>query len=158
MKISATLEYGLLAVLDITKSTDNGERITAEEISGNHQIPLKFLESILAALRTKRVITSRRGPNGGYLLAVDPATYTVADLFRTLEGPLAAVRGLAPENVKYKGSARSLTDVWVATRAAIREVLENTTLEEIVEGDLPTQVAKQLQKRGSWKRRPVKID
>ena len=156
MKISATLEYGLVAVLDVTKSSSAGKRITAEQIARNHQIPLKFLESILAQLRAKRVISSQRGPNGGYLLLVDPRTYTVADLFRTLEGPLAAVRGMAPETVKYKGNAKNLTDVWVATRAAIRDVLEKTTLEDIVDGNLPNEVTKQVQKKGSWKRRPAR--
>jgi len=50
------------------------------------------------------------------------------------------VRGERPEHTAYEGAARSLQDVWIAVRAALRAVLERTTLAEIASGHLPAHV------------------
>jgi Rrf2 family protein len=153
VRISATLEYGLQATLEIAANTEKGTRTTAEQISRIHQIPLKFLESILTQLRDEGVLTSQRGPKGGYLLDVDPKNYSIAELFRALEGPLAAVRDKAPETTKYKGSAKNLTSVWVASRAALRGVLEHMTIEDVLDNRFEPAVNSLLNKKDSWKRR-----
>ena len=53
----------------------------------------------------------------------------------------------------YQGRAEHLRDVWVATRAALRDILEHVTLANIVSGDMPAQVLAQLETPGAWKRR-----
>ncbi len=74
----------------------------------------------------------------------------MADVIRALEGPLAQVRGLRPETVKYEGAAQHLQDVWIALRASLREVLEGVSLENIAKGDLPTEVAELVAAPGAW--------
>ena len=59
-------------------------------------------------------------------------------MIRAVEGPLANVRGLSPEELDYEGSAAKLRDVWVALRASVRSVLEQVTLADVARGDLPT--------------------
>ena len=61
-------------------------------------------------------------------------TITVADVVRALDGPLADVRGDRPENADYNGAAEHLSDVWIATRAALRGVLDHVTLADIASG------------------------
>ena len=56
---------------------------------------------------------------------------------RAVEGPLASVRGQAPESVGYSGAAEALPRVWIALRANLRGVLERVTLADIVAGRLP---------------------
>ena len=56
---------------------------------------------------------------------------------RPLDGPLAEVRGEKPEEAVHEGPAAHLQEVWVAVRAALRDVLETVTLADIVSGDLP---------------------
>ena len=75
---------------------------------------------------------------------------------RPLDGPLAEVRGERPEATAYEGAAAHLRDVWVAVRAALRDVLETVTLADIVSGDLPPVVRELLERPGAWERRRIR--
>ncbi|MEN9748804.1 MAG: hypothetical protein RLZZ603_1496, partial [Actinomycetota bacterium] len=81
---------------------------------------------------------------GGYRLSRGPKSIALADIIRVLDGPLAAVRGLRPEAVSYKGSAENLNDVWLAVRVALRNVLESMTLDDILTGNYPDAVSSLL--------------
>lgn len=153
MKISAKVDYALQAVIEIAVSTERELLISAEEISTKHQIPEKFLEGILTLLRKSGIVNSYRGPSGGYELAKSPETITVADLFRIIDGPLAAVRGLAPEEVEYVGSVKYISDVWIATRVGLRHVLENISIADIMHGEFDPPIQKLLNEKEAWKRR-----
>lgn len=153
MKISARVDYGVQAMIEIALATQRDSRISTDEISRRHDIPGKFLEGILTDLRKSRLILSHRGASGGYQLAMSPDSITIADLVRALDGPLAAVKGKAPELVKYKGSISHLTDVWIATRVGLRDVLENITLSDVISGNFRDDIAKMLKEKDAWKRR-----
>jgi transcriptional regulator Rrf2-like protein len=79
----------------------------------------------------------------------------LADVIRALEGPLAEVGGKRPEDTAYEGPAANLQHVWVAVRAALRLVLESTTLSDILSGELPPAVAQLLATPDAWPRRPT---
>jgi DNA-binding IscR family transcriptional regulator len=68
-----------------------------------------------------------------------------------MEGPLAAVRDVRPENLAYEGSAECLPQVWVAVRAALRNVLEKVTIADVVAGRLPRSVERLLDDPEAWK-------
>ena len=61
-------------------------------------------------------------------------------MIRAVDGPLANVRGVRSEQIEYQGSAEKLLDVWVAVRASLRSVLENVTLADLANGELPENV------------------
>ena len=153
VKISARVDYGVQAVIEIAVASAKGLRISADEISRRHDIPGKFLEGILTDLRKSNLILSHRGAGGGYELAHDSDSITIADLVRALDGPLAAVKGSAPESVKYKGATSHLTDVWIATRVALRDVLENISISDVISGDYSAGITKMLKEKDAWKRR-----
>ena len=111
-----------------------------DAIATAQAIPVRFLESILAELRRSGIVGSQRGSDGGYWLARPAAEVSVADVIRAVEGPLADVHGAPPEEAVYEGAAVELQRVWIATRVALREVLEATTLADIASGALPTSV------------------
>ncbi len=69
---------------------------------------------------------------------------------RALDGPLAEVRGLRPEMTEYEGAATHLQDVWIATRAGLRAVLEPITLDHIIKGQLPRPATRLLADPGAW--------
>jgi len=71
-------------------------------------------------------------------------------VFRRLEGPLAEVRGMRPESASYEDAAVHLQKVWVAVRACLRGVLDEVTLEQVVTGKLPSQVARLVTRPGAW--------
>ena len=108
-----------------------------EQLATAQGIPQKFLESILVDLRHAEGVTSRRGVEGGYALGRAPAEISLADVIRAVEGPIATVRGVRPDDVAYDGAARGLAAVWLDLRSAMRGVLEETTLAEVLARSRP---------------------
>ena len=143
------------ALLELTEAyrADPARLSKTDAIAKTQEIPAKFLEGILGQLRLHGLVVSQRGADGGFRLASAPDAITVADVVRALDGPLAAVRGMAPEESHYEGTSEHLRDVWIATRAAVRQVMENVTLADIADGDLSAQVASFLAQPGAWERR-----
>jgi Rrf2 family protein len=106
--------------------------VTAEQLAAAQRIPPKFLESILSQLRSGGLVSSQRGSAGGYQLARPAHEISIADVIRELEGPIATVRGVRPDELEYDGAAAGLRDVWLELRTQIRGVLEQTTLADVV--------------------------
>ena len=155
MHVSAKVDYAMRALLELAAvaKTDTRALVKGDALAAAQNIPMKFLESILRDLRHNGIVTSRRGVDGGYRLDRDAADVSVADVVRALEGPLAAVRGERPETVVYDGPAEHLQEVWIASRVAIRSVLEHVTLQHVLEGSLPADVSALLKSPGAWERR-----
>ena len=136
MRVSAKVDYAVRALAELAAAAGTGP-MKGEAIAAAQQIPLKFTENILSDLRRAGVVASQRGAVGGYWLSVPAESVTVADVIRYVEGPLADVRGEPPEEVGYTGAATALQDVWIATRATLRSVLEGVTIADIAAGKLP---------------------
>ncbi len=155
MQISARVDYALRAMTELAVAYDEDptRREKTETLASRQDIPPRFLEGILGQLRKAGLVVSRRGADGGYRLAKAPDEITVADIIRVLDGPLGAVRNDAPESVRYTGPAEHLRTVWVATRAAMRSVLENTTLADVVAGRTTEEMDDLLAAPGAWDRR-----
>jgi Rrf2 family protein len=139
MRVSAKVDYALRACAELA-AADAGP-VKGERIAQAQEIPLKFLENILLDLKHAGLVQSQRGAEGGYWLARPAEEIRLADVIRAVEGPIANVRGMRPEQVEYDGSAAALRDVWIAVRASLRSVLETVTLADLVAGRLPDQVA-----------------
>lgn len=153
MKVSASLDYALRAMVELAASTP-GQPVKADEIAERQQIPARFLAQLLAELRKAKLVASGRGYVGGYWLAVPAAQITVADVTRVIDGPLAAVHGLAPELFGAPGVAAPTRELWIALRVALRSVLEKVTIADLAAGTLPPSVAALLDDPDAWVRRP----
>ena len=140
MRVSAKADYALRAGAELA-TVPAGTVLTGEELARRQGIPYRFLVQILRELAHSGIVESRRGPEGGFLLARPAAEVTLADVIRAVDGPLAAVQGRAPEAVRYPGAAARLEEVWIAARAALRRVLERVTLADLAAGRLPDDVA-----------------
>jgi Rrf2 family protein len=101
-------------------------------------------------LKRGGLVRTKRGAAGGYWLAQAPAEITVADVIRAVEGPLANIHDLSPEETSYRGPSALLRDVWIAVRANLRAVLESVTLEDLTRGHLPEPVASLVEKPEAW--------
>jgi Rrf2 family protein len=130
MRVSAKVDYALRAMAELAAAPP-GRLTTAERLASAQQIPPKFLESILSQLRTAGLVASQRGAEGGYQLARPAEEISIADVIRELEGPIATVRGVRPDELEYDGAASGLRDVWLELRTRMRGVLEETTLADI---------------------------
>ena len=132
MRVSAKVDYALRALLELAAAPPPGQ-VSAERLAMAQAIPPKFLENILLELRRGEIVISQRGVDGGYRLARPAGEISVADVIRALEGPIASVRGVRPEELEYTGNARRLQPLWIELRASMRDVLEGTTLADLAE-------------------------
>jgi len=149
MRISAKVDYGLRAVIELAASGSE-HPVKGERLAQEQEIPLKFLENILSELRHAGIVRSQRGAEGGYWLARPASEISVADVIRAVEGPLANVRGVRPELVEYAGSAERLRDVWIALRANLRSVLEEVSVGDVASGELPAAVESLIRDPDAW--------
>lgn len=154
MYISAKVDYAIRVLLALAAAPP-GSPMKGEALATAQGVPVKFVENTLVELRRAGIVTSQRGPEGGYRLARPADEIAVADVFRVLEGPLAEVRGERPEDMVYDGPAAHLPEVWVAVRAALRLVLESVTLADILAGQLAPAVQELLAAPDAWTRRPI---
>jgi Rrf2 family protein len=156
VRVTAKVDYAVRAAVELAAAQLAGADqppVKADALAHRQGIPPKFLENILADLRRASLVTSQRGAEGGYRLAAPAQEISVADIIRAVEGPLADVHGVSPEELDYTGPARALRHVWVATRAALRTVLEEVTLAQIAADGLPVEVVDLLSEPDAWSRR-----
>ena len=156
MRITAKVDYAVRAAVELAAhATEHGARapLKGDAVAGAQGLPVRFLESILSELRRSGIVGSQRGSDGGYWLARPAEDVSVADIIRAVEGPLADVHGTPPEEAEYAGPAVELQRVWIATRVALREVLEATTLADIASGSLPKDVVALAKRPDGWARR-----
>src|SRR5579883_2448784 len=126
MNISVKSEYALLAIFDLAMQPP-GEPVKIADVARRQKIPQKFLELILASLKQGGFVESRRGAEGGYLLARAPEAITVGDVLRFVEGPLQG-----------KGRNRKKTDtpftaMWNDVDRAVSEIVDHTTFANLLE-------------------------
>lgn len=150
MRVSAKVDYALRAAVELAAHQDDDRLTTSEEISDRQGIPHAFLTNILQSLRQSGIVTSKRGPVGGHKLSRPAEEIVVADVIRAIDGPLAGVSGLHPEELEFSGTAKPLQDVWIAVRANLREILEHVTLADIANDDLPSIVGKRAANEDAW--------
>jgi Rrf2 family protein len=146
--ISAKVDYACRALCALAASA--GDAVTAEALAEVQNLPVRFLRSILNELRRDGLVVSQRGNEGGYRLARPASEITLGEIFRRLEGPLAEVRNERPQHASYTGAAEHLQEVWVAVRAALREVLDQVSLADVLSGELPVEVSALVSHPDAW--------
>jgi DNA-binding IscR family transcriptional regulator len=77
----------------------------------------------------------------------------VADVIRAVEGPLADVHGIPPEHMDAPGVAAPVRELWLATRVALRSVLERVTIADLANGTISAEVLALLDQPDAWSRR-----
>lgn len=151
VKVSAKTDYAVRALLELTVAGEGP--VKGERLAQAQEIPLKFLENILIDLRHAGIVRSQRGADGGYWLARDPDEVTLGEVIRAVDGPLASVRGEAPEDLDYDGAAANLQTVWIALRASLRTVVDEVTLADVVADRLPARLRRLTEPPDAWSRR-----
>ncbi|HEY7538204.1 MAG TPA: Rrf2 family transcriptional regulator [Gaiellaceae bacterium] len=148
MRISAKADYAIRAMVELAAAGEGP--VKGERLAQAQEIPLKFLENIMADLRQAGLVRSQRGSEGGYWLARPAEEINLAQVVRAVDGPLANVRGRRPEEVEYSGSAAPLREFWIAVRASLRKVLESVTLADVARGELPPEIEALTMDADAW--------
>lgn len=136
MKLSKRGEYGMRALIFLASIEGEQKIVSIKHIAEHEQIPLKFLEQILLALKNSGLLKSKMGANGGYYLAKSSSEITLGQIERILDGPLAPISCVSQTayekcgcpDERYCGLRLIMLDV----RNAIADILDNTTLEAVV--------------------------
>ncbi len=142
MHVSAKADYALRAAVALAAT--HPQRISAASLAESYNMPRKFLEAVLSDLRRASIVRSTRGAEGGYTLAREPHEIAAGEVLRAIDGPLSHVHGMRPDELTYPEDLRHMFDLWLAARAAVRLVLDEVTLAELVTGVFPPDVAKLL--------------
>ena len=148
MQISAKTDYAVRALLSL--AAREPELVKIETVVTEQGLPRKFVEAILGELRRAGLVRSQRGADGGYALARPAAEIMLGSVLRTVDGPLAEVRGLRPHETTYAGVAEHLPAVWVAVRSSLRSVLDETSLAHVLTGELPPHVQRLVDVPDAW--------
>src|SRR3954471_4059612 len=130
--LSQKARYALRALVELARA--EGAQLTAGELAVRADAPRKFLEAILLELARNRLVASRRGKFGGYLLSRPAAEISFAEVIRIVEGPLALAPCVSPRLGFRKCDdcpdldACTLREALLRARDATAEVLEAYSL------------------------------
>ncbi len=125
MQFSLKSEYALLAMFDLALQPP-GIPVRIADIARRQKIPQKFLELILAGLKQAGYVESRRGVEGGYLLARTPERISVGEVLRHVDGK-RTLRARA-----QKKDETAFTEMWGRVDQAVASVVDNTTFADLV--------------------------
>ena len=133
MMISSKGRYALRVMVFLAEHNSD-EYVPLKEISEKEQISQKYLESIARMLSKEHLIEGISGHGGGYRLARKPEDYRISEILRLTEGTLAPVSCVEDDAVECEREASCVTFiVWKKINDAINEVVDNITLEDLVE-------------------------
>jgi len=139
MKLSTRSSYGMRALIELALAGSRGP-VSATLIANRQNLSLAYLEQLLHRLKKQGIITSIRGPKGGYVLAKDPKRITMAQVVRILEGANGAANGSAQSGRSGKrqhasGSSRQAERVahavWRCVHERLTESLDAVTLQDL---------------------------
>jgi Rrf2 family protein len=139
MRLSKRGEYGLRAMIILAHAYKESPdaMVQIREISEQDKIPGKYLEQILLALKNAGMLQSRMGIGGGYYLARQPQDINLGQIVRVLDGPLAPIRCVSQMAYEACGCPDERTCglrmVMGDVRNAIADILDNTSLENVIE-------------------------
>ena len=133
MKISKKCQYALKAVLELARR-NTGQPTKTHDIANAQRISPRFTEIILNELKHGGFVESRRGNEGGYMLARDPAELTVREVIEYIQGAIS----VAPEAVRDAGNSASFgneafKELWQEVNNAVSQVCRNKTFDDLVE-------------------------
>jgi Rrf2 family protein len=104
------------------------------EIARQSSVPPAYLEQLIAPLRRASLVQSKRGARGGYMLAREPASIRIGDIYRVMEGPVAPMECVSEDN---DDQTCPLIDgcetrpIWLKVRDSIVDALDSTTLADL---------------------------
>ena len=126
MKITAKLDYTCRILCELAREYSKGNPVRIEQLSKAEGVPANFLAQILGELRNGKLVVSRRGTQGGFLLARHPAQITFLEIIEAVEGELLEFSG----NTTGR-SSRRIKQIWDEVREAAAEKARSHTLEAI---------------------------
>ena len=132
MKLSTRTRYGIRAILELAEYYGKGP-LQIRAIANSQEISAKYLEQLMALLKSAGFVRSIRGSKGGYILANAPNQIKLSDVFNALEGPVVTTECLENNSYCERVADCVARQVWVEVQEAIMTVLQSKTLQDLVD-------------------------
>jgi Rrf2 family cysteine metabolism transcriptional repressor len=135
VKLTSRSEYALLALIYLARHQTDGY-ISVDMIAQAQEIPPKFLEQIMLALKRAHFLRSTKGQKGGYLLAKNPDQISLAEIIRLFDGALAPTESVSENFYEPTPIERekNLVRVFRDIRDYVAQKLETTTIADVADG------------------------
>lgn len=131
MRLTTKGRFAVTAMVDLAMRQTGGP-VTLAAISKRQHISLSYLEQLFGRLRRRNLVSSVRGPGGGYMLALPPERISVADIIVAVDEPLDATQCGGKENCL--DDKRCMThDLWATLNTKMYEYLASVSLGNLVE-------------------------
>jgi len=132
MKLSTRGRYGLRALLDLAVHQGEG-MVLLKDVARRQEFSLPYLEHLITPLIAAGLVKSTRGARGGVLLVRPPAEVTLTEVVLLLEGSIAPADCVNDPKVCSRSASCVTRDVWIQIKDAMTQVLDSTTLQDLVE-------------------------
>ncbi|EHM10706.1 rrf2 family protein, putative transcriptional regulator [Thermanaerovibrio velox DSM 12556] len=147
MAINQKCQYALRALYELSLHYPSGP-VKIAHIAHSQGIPKKFLEGILGLLKSLGYVKSHRGKDGGYSLAKPPGQISVGEVIRGVQGPFSPVECIIGEDhCQLKGRC-SFRPLWERAKAALEEVYDHTTFQDLLDQDKTPTEGERLESKG----------
>jgi len=132
MKLSTRSRYGIRAILELAENHGNGP-LQLKTIARHQEISVKYLEQLMATLKSAGIVRSIRGSKGGYILTKSPGQIKVSDCFSCLEGPVITTECVQNDSYCERTNDCVARQIWAEVHSAIMGVLQSMTLQNLVD-------------------------
>lgn len=130
MRVSMKVDYGVRALVDLAQRYGQGAVQTAE-IAARQSVPEPYLDQLLTLLSKFGYIRSRRGPQGGHVLARPPSEITLEQVMQSLEGSSAPLDCFTEPSECMLSSACAQREMWRSVEEAVQSVLGSTSIADL---------------------------
>jgi Rrf2 family protein len=124
--VPAQLDYAIRGLVSLALATDDRTKI--EVLAADHGLSRKFLAQVLVELRNAGIVTTQRGSDGGYGLALRPERIRLIDVFDAVSPGRAAEPGPSPDSL----AADLSRGAWTTLHRVVRTALTDVTLADLL--------------------------
>lgn len=132
MKLSTRTRYAVRAIIELAQN-DSKKPLQLRIIAQRQDISVKYLEQLMAILRSAGLVRSIRGAKGGYILAKAPNQIRLSEVLHCLEGVVTTVECVEDEDCCVRAADCAARQVWAQVQQAIEDVLSSLTLQDVID-------------------------
>ncbi|MHC4636524.1 MAG: RrF2 family transcriptional regulator [Planctomycetota bacterium] len=132
MKLSTRTKYSIRAIIEIASHYGKGP-LQSKIIAQRQDLSVKYLEQLIAILKSADFVRSIRGAKGGYVLSRPPKDIKLSEVFRALEGSVVTVECLENDDYCNRTGNCVSKELWAEVEDAVYKVLESKTLQDMVD-------------------------
>ena len=132
MKLSTRTRYGVRAILELAENYGKGP-LQLKAIARAQGLSVKYLEQLMAILKSAGLIQSVRGSKGGYVLAKTPSQIKVSDCFNCLEGPVITTECVDNNNFCPRTADCVARQLWTDVQNTVMDLLQSMTLQSLID-------------------------